>query len=39
MGRVSDHLQYLPIIALVALATAALVSLPADPFFGSRPFA
>jgi Flp pilus assembly protein TadD len=33
MGRVSDHLQYLPIIALVALATAAPVSLPARSIF------
>jgi Flp pilus assembly protein TadD len=28
MGRVSDHLQYLPMIALVVLATAWLASVP-----------
>jgi len=33
MGRVSDHLQYLPMIALVALATAGLASLPGKTIF------
>jgi tetratricopeptide (TPR) repeat protein len=31
--QVSDHLQYLPLIAPVALAAAAIVSLPGTAFF------
>ena len=31
--QVSDHLQYLPLIALVALVAAVLVSLPGAAFF------
>ena len=33
MGRVSDHLQYLPMIALVALVMAGLASIPHKAFF------
>ena len=33
MGHVSDHLQYLPMIALVALATATLASVPDKVIF------
>jgi len=33
MGHVSDHLQYLPMIALVALVTAGLASIPSQAIF------
>ncbi len=33
IGRVSDHLQYLPMIALLALAVAGLATLPGKTIF------